>query len=160
MTVTRYSEILFYAQWANGTLYPNGLILPIGNGISGWEVGVPTSSDISLKSAELLFDESNNFALVNPSGIQSWYNLLNFQSHPVFVQIMTSLFLTYNQMNAILKWLPLFRDEIVPVLAQYEMNLPFNPSILSLGFFYGMTIPGAVFSALGATILIRRKRKV
>ena len=77
MTVTSYSGILFYAQWTNGTLYPDGLVLPIGTGISGWEVGVPTPSEILLVSAELLFDVSNNYALVNPSGIQSWYNLLN-----------------------------------------------------------------------------------
>ncbi|MFX0075482.1 MAG: hypothetical protein ACFE96_08575 [Candidatus Hermodarchaeota archaeon] len=159
ITITRYSEILFYAQWANGTLYPNGLILPIDSGLSGWEVGVPTSSEISLKSTELLFDESNNFALVNPSGIQKWYNLLNFQSQPVFVQIMRSLFLTYDQMYSILEWLPVFRDEVVPVLAQYELNLPFNPSILSIGLLYGMTIPGGIFSTLGVTMLILRKRK-
>ncbi|NVM18952.1 MAG: hypothetical protein HWN80_14655 [Candidatus Lokiarchaeota archaeon] len=160
MTVTSYSEILFYAQWTNGTLYPNGLVLPIGNGISGWEVGVPTPSEIQLVSAELLFDVSNNYALVNPSGIQSWYSLLNNPNQPVFVQAMTTLDLSYSQMNAIVKWLPKFRDEIVPILAQYEMNLPFNPSILSAGLLYGMTIPGGILAALGVTMIILRKRKV
>ncbi len=159
ITVTKYSEILFYAQWTNGTLYPNGLILPIGNGISEWEVGVPIPSEILLSSAELLFDVSNVYALVNPNGIQSWYSLLNAQNQPVFVQIMNSLDLSYSHMNAILKWLPKFRDEVVPILAQYEMNLPFNPAVLSTSLLLGMTIPGGIFSVLGVTMIIRRKRK-
>lgn len=159
MTVTRYSEILFYAQWTNGTLYPNGLILPIGNGVSGWEVGVPIPSKILLESAELLFDISNIYALVNPNGIQSWYSLLNLQNQPVFVLIMDSLDLSYSQMTAILKWLPKFRDEIVPILAQYEMDLPFNPSVLSAGLLFGMTIPGGILTVLGATMIILRKRR-
>ena len=159
MTVTRYSEILFYAQWTNGTLYPNGLILPIGNGISGWEVGVPIPSEILLGSAELLFDTSNIYALVNENGIQSWYSLLNFQNQPTFVLIMDSLDLSPNQMTAILKWLPKFRDEIVPILAQYEMDLPFNPSVLSAGLLYGMIIPGGILISLGAMMIILRKRR-
>ncbi|NHJ20523.1 MAG: hypothetical protein EAX91_06255 [Candidatus Lokiarchaeota archaeon] len=159
MTVTRYSEILFYAQWTNGTLYPNGLILPVGNGISGWEVGVPTPSEILLESAERLFDASNDLALVNPDGIQSWYSLLNNRNQPTRIEIMTSLNLENSHVDAILKWLPIFRDEVVPILAQYDMNLPFNPSVLSLGLLYGMTIPGGILSAVGITMIILKKRR-
>jgi hypothetical protein len=159
MTITRYSEILFYAQWTNGTLYPNGLILPVGNGISGWEVGVPTPSEILLESAEHLFDTSNDLALVNPDGIQSWYSLLNNRNQPKHLEIMTSLNLSSNHVEAIIKWLPIFRDEVVPVLAQYDMNLPFNPSVLSLGLLYGMTIPGGILSALGIAMIILKKRR-
>jgi len=159
MTVTKYSEILFYAQWTNGTLCPDGLILPIGNGISGWEVGVPTPSKILLGSAVLLFDSSNNYALANPSGIESWYSLLNLPNQPIFTSIMTSLDLNYGQMNAILEWLPKFRDDVVPILAQYEMDLPFNPSVLSAGLLYGMTIPGGILATLGVSMIILRKRK-
>jgi hypothetical protein len=160
ITINRYSEILFYAQWANCTLYPEGIILPIANGISGWEVGFPTPSEIQLESAELLFDTSNSYALVNPNGIQVWYSLLSNREQSTYTNIKTSLNLGDNHMNAIFNWLPYFRDKIVPVLAQYEMNLPFNPAILSGGLLWGLTIPGGIFAAVGATFLIMRKRKL
>jgi hypothetical protein len=63
-------------------------------------------------------------------------------------------------MYAIFKWLPKFRDEVVPILAQYDMDLPFNPSTLSTGLLYGMTIPGGILAILGVTMIITRKRKV
>lgn len=160
MTVTRYSEILFYAQWTNCTLYPEGLILPIANGISGWEVGQPTPSNIKLESAELLFDISNNYALVNPNGIQSWYELLINPKASSYTIIKTAIDLDDSQMNAIFNWLPYFRDNIVPILAQYDRNLPFNPTILSMGLLWGLTIPGGALATLGSTMVILGRRKL
>ncbi|GAH26854.1 unnamed protein product, partial [marine sediment metagenome] len=41
-----YAQILFYDQWANGTLYSTGLDLGYGSALIGLlEVGVPTRSN-------------------------------------------------------------------------------------------------------------------
>ncbi|MHA1106588.1 MAG: hypothetical protein ACTSPN_12860 [Promethearchaeota archaeon] len=159
VTVTRFSEILFHAQWANGTLYPNGLTLPIGMGVDGWEIGVPTPSTISLKSSESLFNEKNVYALVSQSGLQYWYGLLDNPEPLVYNSMKTYNDLTDDQVDAIIIWLQNFRDNVVPLLAQYQENLPFNPSILASGLLYGMTIPGGVLGALGVVMFIISKRK-
>ncbi|MHA1981365.1 MAG: hypothetical protein ACTSXN_09760 [Promethearchaeota archaeon] len=67
--------------------------------------------------------------------------------------------LTDDQVDAIIIWLQNFRDNVVPLLAQYQENLPFNPSILASGLLYGMTIPGGVLGALGVVMFIISKRK-
>ncbi len=160
MTLTRFSEMLFYAQWANGTLYPNGLTLPIGIGVNGWEVGVPIPSTISLKASESLFDETNVYALVSESGLQYWYGLLDNPDPLTYNNLKTFNYLNNGQINAIISWLPTFRDNIVPLLAQFQEGLPFNPSELSSSLLYGMTISGGVMAVIGVVMFILIKRKV
>ncbi len=160
ITLTRYSEILFYAQWANGTLYPNGLTLPIGMGVNGWEVGVPIASTISLRASESLFDVTNVYALVSESGLQYWYGLLDNPDPLIYSNMKTFNYLTDDQMDDIILWLPTFRDKVVPLLAQIQQGLPFNPAELSSALLYGLTISGSVMAIIGVVIFISIKRKV
>jgi len=159
MTLTRFSEILFYAQWANGTLYPNGLTLPIGTGVTGWEIGVPILSTISLKASESLFDEKNVYALVSQSGLQYWYGLLVNKEPLIYGYVKSFNYLNDEQMIAILLWLPMFRDNVVPPLAQFQQDLPINPSELSSGLLYGLTIPGIALAAITVALFILSRRK-
>jgi hypothetical protein len=69
-------------------------------------------------------------------------------------------YLTDDQMDDIILWLPTFRDKIVPLLAQIQQGLPFNPAELSSALLYGLTISGSVMAIIGVVIFISIKRKV
>jgi hypothetical protein len=115
MTTMAYSEILFYDQWANGTLFPTGLDLGYGSALNGLlEVGVPTPSGISYATTVVLWDDTSIYAFVNDTGLQKWRDAAT--KLDVWLNLSTSLGLDVNQMTLMLAWLPTIIDTFVPAL--------------------------------------------
>ncbi|MFX0018964.1 MAG: hypothetical protein ACFFBT_04185 [Promethearchaeota archaeon] len=175
MNITEYARVLFLEQWANGTalgevIYPYGFPLPLKAGIIyGFEVGYQGKglpvipSNMSLESAESLWDVTNEYSLVNDEGLKKWYlAIINPTSTAANnLQIVNSL--QYETMDMILSWLPTFRDYIMPYLAQEEMNLPIDSTSFANSIKLGMVIPGGFLMGLGLISLVRNiylKRKV
>jgi hypothetical protein len=62
-------------------------------------------------------------------------------------------------MIAILSWLPIFRENVVPPLAQFQQDLPISLSELSSGLLYSLTIAGIALVAITVTLFILSRRK-
>ena len=66
-------------------------------------------------------------------------------------------------MKMILNWLPHFRDNVMPYLAQEEMNLPMDSSLLGNTIELGMSVPGGIIiglASIGIASNIIKKRKL
>ncbi|MFX1493946.1 MAG: hypothetical protein ACFFBZ_06660 [Promethearchaeota archaeon] len=115
MNTTEYSEILLYEQWANGTVVEDGIVLKLG--YKGFEAGIPVKTNISLKMAQALFDETNRSSFINLPGILKW---IEAAEGDVIVQNeLTSKFnLNIDQLNLTTNWLfSTLRYNILPHLA-------------------------------------------
>jgi len=126
MTIPSYAKTLFYEQWANGTIlgeavYPQGLDL--GGGLTGFEVGIPTESNISLAVCELLWNEVNGSTFINDTGINKWLDAATDTT--VQTDLRTTFGLDTTQMSLILDWLweNSFKDDVVPILAAEELGM-------------------------------------
>ncbi|MFX1279654.1 MAG: hypothetical protein ACFFA3_09570 [Promethearchaeota archaeon] len=173
MNITEYARVLLLEQWANGTvdgrvLYPFGFPLPLKGGIKyGFEVGYQGKelavlrTNMLLKSAEALWDSSNEYSLVNKKGLKKWYNLVEDPFTPVRFDLLENNYLRNNELNMILDWLPEFREKLMPYLAQEDMNLPSDSRTFSNSIKLGMVIPGGILIGLGILGLARyRLRKL
>ncbi|MFX1304993.1 MAG: hypothetical protein ACFE9X_16685 [Promethearchaeota archaeon] len=177
MNISQYARVLLLEQWANGTadgevIYPYGFPLPLKAGtVYGFEVGyqgknmavLPTN--MSLESAEALWNVSNEFSLVNKMGLRKWYSAIANPTTVLANDLQIMNFLEDEAMNMILNWLPKFRDNVMPYLAQEEMNLPMDSTSYALAINLGMSIPGGILIGLGALgiardIIIKRKLKI
>jgi hypothetical protein len=174
MPIEDFARIVFLEVWTNGTadgrvLYPYGFPLTLRTRtIYGFEIGykginrpvIPTN--ISLKSAELLWNISNKFSLVNKEGVQEWYNAINNPESATAYGLQNANYLEEGAMKMILDWIPNFRDKVMPFLAQEEMNLPMDSSSLGTTIELGMAVPGGIMiglASIGILNNIVRKRK-
>ncbi len=151
------NERLFLPQWANGTYFPTGLDLTgVPNKGKGWEIGVtndlPTPTGITVDSAVLLFTETNALALVNDDGLDRWYKAKVNDSN--YVALKAGNLLTDAQMLLLMDYIPRFRDDVVPYLAEYKYDLPTDAYTLADGLLYGLMIPGIALLALGGVALV------
>ncbi|MFX1419747.1 MAG: hypothetical protein ACFE9N_12570 [Promethearchaeota archaeon] len=177
MNITEYARVLLLEQWANGTvdskvLYPYGFPLPLRAGtVYGFEVGyqgiempiLPTN--MSLKSAVSLWDITNEYSLVNNQGLMKWYSAIENPISIIADELQTINLLENKAMDLILRWLPMFRDNVMPYLAQEEMNLPLNSKLFSNSIELGMVISGGILIGLGITglaihVIIKKKLRV
>ncbi|MHA2038669.1 MAG: hypothetical protein ACW98X_19735 [Promethearchaeota archaeon] len=114
LTTGDYAEILFLEQWANGTVIPSGIDL--GDGLKGFELGLPTESNISYNSASALFDTDNSSSFIDNYGILEWIDAYNGD-----VTVKNNLIALFNldstQMDMTLNWLfTIFKENIVPLV--------------------------------------------
>jgi len=112
MNTTEYSEILFYEQWANGTIVEGGLELL--QGVKGIEAGIPIKTNISLEIVQALFDETNASAFINQLGILKW---IEAAEGDVIVQneLISTFNLNIDQLNLTNNWLfSTLRYDILP----------------------------------------------
>ena len=114
LTTTEYAGILFLEQWTNGTVIPSGLDL--GNGIKGFEVGLPTKSNISHGAAAALFDVKNTSAISNNIGILKWIDA--FEGDTSARNELIALFgLNSVQLDMTTTWLfTSLKENIIPAL--------------------------------------------
>ncbi|MFX1487556.1 MAG: hypothetical protein ACFFBI_00290 [Promethearchaeota archaeon] len=169
MTIPEYAVVLFFEQWANGTLrgdalYPDGIDLGeelgLGFSLTGFEAGIPVPTGILLSTAMALFDKENTLALVNTKGLQKWYLASSESSSDAYNELKSYFNLTDNQMLRITTWLVNFRDKVVPFLAQYEMGLATDPLTLGINLEYGLTISGLTLFFIGLIVYARSQRKI
>ena len=153
LTMWELTNIKFFLpQWANGSWYPTGLELPVPNKGKGWEIGVPTPTGMSVESAVLLFTESNTLSLVNSEGLNRWYKTKANDSN--YVALKAGNKLTDAEMLLVLDYVPKFRDNVVPYLAEHKYDLPTDAYTLADGLLYGLMIPGIALLALGGVALV------
>ncbi|MFX1321971.1 MAG: hypothetical protein ACFFAQ_10030 [Promethearchaeota archaeon] len=122
-----YAEILFLEQWANGTVVPTGLDL--GNGVKGFEVGLPNKTYISYDTVLALFDTENSSSFIDNYGILKWINAINDTIEKN--QLMALFNLNTTQMDMILNWLfPSFRYDVIPnIIGLYDFSVNFYPNV-------------------------------
>lgn len=162
MTIREFANVLFLEQWANGTImgmvmFPEGIdfhdfISSFPPGTTGFEVGMPNPTNMSLNSASLLWNTSNPYSLVRD--IQVWWDIGS--KHSIRYNITRDAnFLDDTTMDMILKWLCDFKNNLMPLLAQYEMNLPMDATTLGNTIQLGMMIFGGVIIGITSITLIR-----
>ncbi|MFW9877178.1 MAG: hypothetical protein ACFFG0_29155 [Candidatus Thorarchaeota archaeon] len=174
MNITEYARVLFLEQWANGTvdgeiLYPHGFPLSLKAGIIyGFEVGyqgkdlpvLPTN--MSLESAESLWDVKNENSLVNNNGLKKWYSALANPTSTLAAELQSINSLQDRAMDMILDWLSKFRNNVMPYLAQEDRNLPMDSKSYGNTIELGMVITGGILMGLGlfglaSNIYMKRK---
>jgi len=166
----------FYRQWTNGSLFKEGLdpgaSLIIGvDSLDGWEVGIPTSTNINKEVAEILWspttiwnpfhpNDPNDLALTNHLGFPKWFKAMEVSS--TYNYLKNALDLNNDQMDAILDWLNFIRDNFALSLLQEESGLPLNHDELGNIYFMSFIISGSVLLAISALFtiwLLLTKRK-
>ncbi|MFX0022073.1 MAG: hypothetical protein ACFE9S_07080 [Candidatus Hermodarchaeota archaeon] len=174
-----YAQYEFYRQWADGALYASGLDIGLFQGlasISGWEMGIPTDTNIDEYTAYLLWNQEEEYSFVNWKGISFWYKAMNDAS---VYNLLNATFncddecliiglnnynltLTPSQIDTILNWIVNIRDNFVLNNIQNLANLPTDSYTLGNNIFFMFTIAGGVISGigvLGIVVLIITKRK-
>jgi len=161
-------------QWAYGSivgnlLYPDGFPLPLGSvTVKGFEIGyqglgqpvIPTN--MSIKTALTLWEETNAYSLVSAQGLQSWFAAVGGDTLAKAI-LMAANGLSEGDMNLLLEWIPNFQHNVMPYLAQYQYSLPADSISLGKIIQIGAIGIGIAFVGLGAfgiagTIRSRRKR--
>jgi hypothetical protein len=167
MTLSEYAKVIFLEVWANGTtdgrpLYPFGFPLDLkATTVYGFEVGYQNQntpvvpSNITLESARSLWNVSNEFSLVNKKGLEEWfYSVENPDSAATFgLKIANQL--KDDEIAMILSWLPKFRNNVMPYLAQEEMNLVMDSTSLGNTIQLSMSLTGGALIGLAGIGIYR-----
>ncbi|MEE9377629.1 MAG: hypothetical protein V3V33_06295 [Candidatus Lokiarchaeia archaeon] len=154
-TMTELAVFEFYRQWANGSLFINGIDSGPALGLeslAGWELGIPKSSKIAKESAALLWDEEYYLALVNSKGNGRWFNAM--YKSGTYNHLKNLFSFTNDQMDAILDWLAEIRNNVTLSQLQLESGLQLNHYEIGNIINIGITIGGIVFTAISSFILI------
>ncbi|KKN34292.1 hypothetical protein LCGC14_0795220 [marine sediment metagenome] len=166
-TIPELTQFGFYEQWANGTIFgesvlTEGFLTQTDSPIYGppfFEVGLQTApTGISVPQCAAIWNENSEYSLVSAQGINRWYKAKSGNS--LYDELkLNNGGLNNIQMDAILTWLPKFRDILVNKLAKEELNLSMEPYDLGNTIFVGLGAGGGVLVVLGVVILIFSRRK-
>jgi len=142
LTIAQYAELVFYAQWANGTVVEDGIDLSIFKsgvppGTTGLEAGIPTPTNITVSTCMNLWDDSNPLSFVNDLGIMAWLNA----SYQTTIEIAFSI--STPQYLLVLGWLGNFVTTLTPVLILAETG--YTIPTLALFAFYEQWANGTIF---------------
>ncbi len=177
ISMSIFAQFEFYRQWADGVLYDTGLDIGPFQGltsISGWEVGIPTDTNIDEFTAYLLWDQDDDYSFANWKGISFWYEAMSNQGIYNFLeqyydtteirigQNYYNSSLSIAQFDTILAWIVNIRDNFVLNNILNLGNLPVDSYTLGNNIFFMFTIAGGVISGigvLGIVVLIITKRK-
>jgi hypothetical protein len=172
-----YAQFEFYRQWADGVLYDTGLDIGPFQGlssISGWEVGIPTDTNIDEFTAYMLWDQSEEYSFVNWKGISWWYKAMHDDVIYDFLQeyydtavIRIELdyynaSLSVAQFDSILTWIVDIRDNFVLNNIQNLGNLPTDSYALGNNISFMFSIAGGIIGGIGVigivlSIITKRK---
>ncbi|MFX0042255.1 MAG: hypothetical protein ACFE8L_05030, partial [Candidatus Hodarchaeota archaeon] len=103
-------------------------------------------------SAERLFTEENTLSLVNSEGLALWYKAKVNDTN--YAALKGSNVLSDAEMLLVMAYVPHFRDDVVPYLAEHKYDLPTDAYTLADGLLYGLMIPGIALLALGGVALV------
>jgi hypothetical protein len=119
-TIAQYAELVFYSQWANGSVVEDGIDLSLFKDTlpadtKGVEAGVPNPTNITVPICVALWDDSNSFSFVNDGGILIWVGAMQLN---VTLQgyLIGAFNLTTAQLTILLGWLGNFMTNLVPLL--------------------------------------------
>jgi len=168
MSLAEYAKVIFLEVWANGTaegkpLYLYGFPLELKvTTVYGFEIGyqsqvIPVSpTNISLLSARLLWNKSNEFSLLNKNGMKEWFNAVDDPNSATTYGLMMANHLEEDEVVMILDWLPQFKENIMPFLAQEEMNLPTDSKTLGNSIMLGTNLSGGGLIGVAGILLTRK----
>jgi hypothetical protein len=168
MILAEYAKVIFLEVWTNGSadgrpLYPYGFPLKLkSTTVYGFEIGYKSQSipviptNISLNSARLLWNLSNEFSLVNKDGLKEWFNAVENHDSAAIYGLMTANNLKEKEISMILEWLPHFRERVMPFLAQEKMNLPTDSKTLGNNIMLGTNLLGGALIGVAGIMLTRR----
>ncbi|MFX1274743.1 MAG: hypothetical protein ACFFBP_18385 [Promethearchaeota archaeon] len=159
-TIQAIAYYYFLIQWANGELVSApGFPLPLGfMEAYGLEAGIPNPLNLTYNEAEALWNETNEYALTNPLGIERWKAARDNPDSSIASYLMSEFGLTAEQMKIILNWLQDFEYELMPFLAQYLYGLPADTNALANtlgmgGIILGVAMIGlSTIAILGSTV--------
>ncbi len=151
-TIEQYAELLFYAQWANGTLVDDGIDLNFFNsdvppGTKGLEAGVPIPTNITGPVCINLWNSLNPLSFTNDGGILVWIGAMqgNISLQGMLISYFT---LSPTQLALVLNWLGNFIITLTPLLILAETG--YTVPILAQLAFYEQWANGTI---MGASIL-------
>ena len=138
MTPQQYAPIVFYGQWANGSLAEDGIDLSLfkdtlPEGTFGLEAGVPNPTNLTLLTCMALWDGSNPLSFVNDSGILVWVGAM-LGDASLQVDLIVAFSLTGAQLTILLGWLGNFMTNLVPLLLFDETGYTV-PELAQLAFY-------------------------
>ncbi len=137
-TIEQVAELMFYEQWANGTIVEDGIDLhlfkdTLPEGTFGLEAGVPNPTNLTLPTCVALWDVSNSSSFVNNSGILVWVGAM--QGNLTLQGYLIGAFnLTTAQLTILLGWLGNFMTNLVPLLLFDETGYTV-PELAQLAFY-------------------------
>ncbi len=167
MTLSEYAKVIFLEVWTNGTadgraLYPFGFPIDLkATTVYGFELGYHSQntavipSNISLKSARSLWNVSNEFSLVNQKGLGEWFYAVENPDSAASFGLKMANQLEDDEIAMILSWLPNFRNNVMPYLAQEEMNLVMDSTSLGNTIQLSMSLTGGALVGLAGIGIIR-----
>lgn len=150
-TMSTYAQLGFYYQWSDGTLFPSGIDLGPILGlslISGWELGLPTSTNINETISAQLWSAEEELSLIHYKGISIWFRAMKVGDLN-YDYLMNHFGLTDNQMDAILDWLVNIREIFAVPIAQLEANFPVDHYTLGNNIYFGFLIGGSIIAVIG-----------
>ncbi|MFW9897485.1 MAG: hypothetical protein ACFFD7_16895, partial [Candidatus Thorarchaeota archaeon] len=154
-TTLRLAEFEFHRQWANGTLFINGIDLDPAFGLSSitdWEIGIPTDSNIGQSTSEALWNIDNPYSLVNEKGNGLWF--MATISKDAYDALKGYHGLDDTQMNAIIVWFQTMNEDYSLPHLKEKLNLPMDVYTYANAIYIGFLFGGIIFVALGATSII------
>lgn len=137
-TIEQYAELVFYSQWANGTIVDDGIDLSLFKDTlpadtKGLEAGVPNPTNITVPTCMDLWDDSNSDSFVNDNGILVWVGAM--QGNVTLQGYLSGVFsLSGAQLPILLGWLGNFLTNLVPLLLLDETGYTV-PELAQLAFY-------------------------
>jgi hypothetical protein len=137
-TIEQYAEILFYTQWADGSVIEGGVDLSLFQsgvppGTYGLEAGIPIPTNITVPTCTDLWDDSNPYSFTNDSGILIWIGAM--QGNTTLQGLLIATFsLTPLQLTILLGWLGNFLTNLTPLLIEAETGYTI-PVLAQLAFY-------------------------
>jgi len=132
------AELMFYQQWANGSVVEDGIDLSLFKDTlpadtKGLEAGVPNPTNITIPTCEDLWNVSNSFSFANDSGFLIWAGAMQGD---VILQgnLSVAFSLTEDQLTIVLVWLGNFMTNLVPLLLLDQTGLTV-PQLAQLAFY-------------------------
>jgi len=168
MSLSDFALVISLEVWTNGTadgrtLFPYGFPLELqATTVYGFEIGYQSqtkpviSTNISLTSARSLWNTSNPYSLVTKNGIAEWFKAVNNPNSAAAYGLKIANGLEDEQLLMILSWLPRFKNNVMPFLAQEEMSLPLDSTTLGNTIQTSMVVAGGSVIGLAGVGFIRR----
>ncbi|MHA2283852.1 MAG: hypothetical protein ACXAC5_23675 [Promethearchaeota archaeon] len=163
-TTISLAGLEFHRQWANHTLFVDGIDLDpafgLDSSITAWELGIPGMSNIlddlwevrPSSTSEDLWDEQNSFSLVHRKGNGLWF--MAALDNSAYNTLKEYHELDDTEMEAIIAWVERINEEYSLPHLKEKLNLPTDvytyANTVSLGFIIG----SAIFLGLGCINII------
>ena len=132
------AEMLFYEQWANGTVVEDGIDLSLfKDGVPpdtyGLEAGIPNPTNLTVLTCMDLWDDSELLSFTNDTGIMVWIYAMQLDLGNQ-TALMMSFGISPAQLTILLGWLGAFIITLTPLLVEVETGYTI-PELAQFAFY-------------------------